>query len=67
MLRSFAVEPWGHVALSRISGTSTDDAPFESLHVTLVTWDSSGRLTCLGIYELEDAADAVARLHELAP
>ncbi len=67
ILRCFAAEPWGHSVLTRISGTTTEGSPFESLHVTLSRWDSHGRAAILGIFDPEDPSDAVARLRELAP
>ncbi len=67
VLRCVAAEPWGQAVLTRISGTTGDGAPFESLYVTLSLWDRDGRAVHLGIFDPEDATDAVARLRELAP
>jgi hypothetical protein len=67
LLRVDAVEPWGHVVLTRLTGTTEDGGPFETPCIALTTWDDDWLVTRIEIYEPEDAPTAIARLRTLAP
>ena len=65
VVRVDGVEPSGSVGLSRNTGSTTDGGPFETLAVALTMWDDGGQITRIEVYEPEDAATAIARLHAL--
>ncbi|MET1002408.1 MAG: hypothetical protein ABWZ15_11405 [Acidimicrobiia bacterium] len=66
-LRLYAVEPWGHVVLTLLSGTAIDRGFFESYILAVPMWGESGYLTLIAIYEPEDVDAALARLRECKP
>jgi hypothetical protein len=66
-VRSDALEPWGQVALLRMSGTTQDGGPFEDVCIAVTVWGDGGLVTHIAIYDPGDVDTAVAHLQRFAP
>jgi hypothetical protein len=64
VLRIEAPGPRGHLAVIRLTGTTEDGAQFESPYISVACWDSSGLISSIAIYELEDIELARSQLAE---
>ncbi|HJR24196.1 MAG TPA: nuclear transport factor 2 family protein [Acidimicrobiales bacterium] len=54
-------DPWGHIAVIRLVGSTEDGAAFESPYLTVASWDETGRFADIALYDVEDID--LARVH----